>query len=306
VSRPNPIPPEKNTVHLLGDIQTALPQTFATSMRPGRRAKLVDDFRNGRLPVPDGGHWTTGDLIHRGQEVENLDARDILRQLADNTGQTVWPVIGNHDIYDNRQSPLQWARWWGLPAPSYTVDLGFVLMIVVGLGEQRNNPDGTPNRGGCFVDDTTLVWLDHQLQAAGKDCWIICHAPMRDTITGTDRGPTVISYAQPDAPIAQVIADNPTAKAWISGHTHTPTGTPDAIVTKTINGRNMAHINASGLVNTALPGESINWDVDWLDRMDTLWVTYVDEHRYEIRYRNHGAGVWNGPPTLNRVTVVSL
>lgn len=304
-TRPNPIPPEANTIHLLGDVQTALPLTYATSMRPDRRSKLADDFRTGRLPTPAGGHWTVGDLIHRGQPTEDADAKALFADLTANTGKPVWPVIGNHDIYDNVRSPEQFAADWGMPSPSYTVDLGFVQMIVVGLGPQRNLEDGTPDRGGCFLENATITWLDQQLQAAGKDCWVICHAPLKDTITGTDRL-DAISYVQPPAPIIQVVADNPNVKAWISGHTHTPTDHPDAIVTTSIGGRPVAHINAAGLVNTALPGESIDWAVDWLDRMDTLWVTYVDEQRYEIRYRNHGSRTWGAAPTLPKVTVVDF
>jgi 3',5'-cyclic AMP phosphodiesterase CpdA len=302
-----PVPPEAATVHLIGDVQTALPSLYATSMRQGRRDKLAYDFRHGQLPTPAGGHLTVGDLIHRGMAAEDADAAALFGELTANTGAPVHKVMGNHDIYDNLRTPSQWATAWGLASPSYTVDLPWVRLIILGIEPLRDGT-GTPgvlDQGKCYLSTATIAWLDAQLQATTKDCWIVCHAPLRYTVSGT----ATEGWLRTDGDLDAVLAANPNAKAWISGHTHTALSEPDVFVTTTVNGRLMAHINAGAVANDTTPTDDvIDWTTEYHVPMRTFWVTYVDSDRYELRTRDHGAGAWvpRDASTGPRLAVITL
>lgn len=322
-------PPEENTVHLIGDLQDGLTYSagqndvqFATSMRKGRRDKIAMDWRYGDLPSPTGGHLTVGDLIHRGHASEDADVQDFLANLTANTGQPWYKTMGNHDIYDNARTPAQWASAWGLSSPNQVIDLPFVRLIILGI-EPLRPPSGSTviDQGKCYVSVATINWLNAQLQATHKDCWIVCHAPLRYTIQDTDT--TGWLRTDDDNLFNQVLATNANAKAWISGHTHTSLQsiTTDATggsngagvwMTKTLNGRNMAHINAGCLANASrveeIGDDTLDWSTEWWEPMLTFWITYVDEDRYELRVRDHGAGLWiprDGNPA-NKIETVQL
>ena len=150
--------------------------------------------------------------------------------------------------------------------------------------------------------------------------WIVCHAPLRNTVAGTlARG---WLRTENDTRFAEVLADNGNIRAWISGHTHTAlrettTGAPGSEqagvwITTTVNGRKMAHINAGCLANAAdeeeiLAGAAIDWTVEYQEPMQTFWLTYLDDTHYELRVRDHGAGLWVArEPSVGRVELVDL
>lgn len=323
-------PPEANTLHLIGDLQNALtydgpgtpPSEWTSSMRKGRRDKIVVDWQTGNMPSPAGGHLTVGDLIHRGTAAEDADVKAMFTALTAGTGRPVYPTLGNHDIYENKRTPAQWAAAWGLSSPNYVVDLPWVRLLIIGIEPLRvYKTPGVIDQGKCWLSETTLRWLDWQLSMTTKNCWIVCHAPLRYTVQGTDDTGWIRSDNDPL--FAELLASNPNARAWISGHTHTSlqsrttgaggTNQAGVWITTTLGGRKFANINAGCLANSQRveeidSTETVNWATEWWEPLQTFWLTAVDDNRYELRARDHGAQAFlprtQGNPA--RVDVIDL
>lgn len=299
-ARPWPLPTGGNTLHCVGDVHSGV-------ITQGKLDRSSNDMVNGRLLPSVVGHIQLGDQTNSALTAE------------DSTFQTWWAKItdapkylamGNHDLFNSR-TPTSWASTYGQPAQNYSVDLGDFRLIVVGpdfLPTDESNP--TWNAVRIMLPDTTLTWLDTQLGATSKDCLIACHAPIKDTVLG-DPALTYPSGVDPwfvtsgshrtdSTGVLGVLAAHANAKAWISGHTHSPINTPQLVVGQTVGSHTMAMINCGALYFAGQDGGARNaWDP-----MHGLYVTHYGD-RLDVRFRNHGAGVWvqGGGTTVKCATV---
>lgn len=278
-TRPWPYPDMSKTIHFIGD-----PHYGGTLS--ARLAKVKADLD--RVPAPLC-HVSVGDLVHDSANM-NAPAAAWMEALD-----APWySALGNHDILDNFQTPAQWAAAIGMPGKNYTVDLGLVLLVFVG-------PDGLAEGDSVTItlSQATLDWLDAQLTAATKDCWVVCHAPLKDTVVGSTSvvwsSAEAAFYAEPNTSIRTILNNRTRAKAWISGHTHSPTTTTDFLKTENVGSRTIAAINCSGLQYVGRTNE-------WYDDLKTLYLTKTDSG-IEVRVRNHGGGVWGA---INGAKVTTL
>lgn len=234
-------------------------------------------------------HVQLGDITDLGTPEQDALAVEWLEQLD-----APWyNVLGNHDNF--WRPAKDWAAVYGWPSQNYTADLGFAKLIAVGPDE--------PSYGQLLrLSDDTLRWLDRELTAAhGTDCLVACHAPLAETVLGDDE----IHYTSrmrgmqihDNDSILEVLAAHRNAKAWISGHTHSPIHVPGLVTTLTVGGHELLALNTSALYYT---GKRITWTAPLV----TLYLTWLDG-RAEVRFRNHGAGVWDGPNGL-RIAAVDL
>lgn len=228
------------------------------------------------------------------------DATDHGTTSEDTTFKTWWDglpaapvralVCGNHDIFPTRfsggnRTAAQWATAYGLSSQNYTVDLGFVRLIIVGQSTYPASDAGEE----MTWSSSDVTFLDDALTAAGsQDCWILSHAPLYNTVLGngaTEYLSTDADFsAQVDADIRAVLAAHSNAKAWISGHTHSPLSATGLLTTQTIGSHTMAFINVSSIYYT---GKT----VDAGDTMSSFYITKVSG-AIEVRVRDHGSGAW--------------
>ena len=193
-------------------------------------------------------------------------------------------ALGNHDVLGNRRTAAAWARAYGQESQNFCVDLDFVRIVVV--GPNRTEPG---RRAGRLSRDT-LAFLDERLdEAADTDCWIACHWPLFRTVMGDPRkhftSAMAAFYAKPPDRIRELLLRHRNARAWISGHTHSPMSAPGLIKRKSLGPkRSIATINGSALVG-------VGKKRDPRAPLCSLYLTHRRD-RIEVRCRDHRAGRW--------------
>ena len=241
-----------------------------------RLEAVLDDVR--ALPTP-ALHLQIGDATEHGTRAQDEIAREWLSQLPGRHR----PVLGNHDILRGGRSVAAWARAYGLDSQNYVVDLPFVRLIAVGP-----DGDGEGRRSG-LLSPATLSWLTRQLARSPRACWIACHWPLRDTVGGDPRRNFTSRmrsfHVKPDAELRALLAGQPNARAWFSGHTHSPLSAP-GLVTRVRLGRghSIVAVNFSALVGVGKRR----------DPADPLRSAYLTRRSggIEVRFRDHRDGRW--------------
>ena len=257
------------TVHCLGDLHAGgitLPRLSAVSR----------DLARLRAPAL---HLQVGDATEAGMADEDELALEFLGLLP---GRWV-TVLGNHDVLRNARSVADWASAYGQRSQNFAVDLGFVRLIVVG-------PDRTePGHRAGRLSDATLRFMGRELERSAKDCWIACHWPLFHTVMGDPAlhftSAMEAFHAKPRERIRELLLEHDNAKAWISGHTHSPLSAPGLIRRARLgHRRSIAAINASALVGI---GRRRNPRAP----LCSLYLTHRPG-RIEVRCRDHRAGAW--------------
>ena len=270
--RDYPVPPRTRTVHFVGD-------THITGGMSARRRKILfsdldrlDEFRC----IP---RAHVGDMTEKGFASEDTDAVGFMNLM--NPG---WQaVVGNHDIWDNARNAAAAASAWGRTA-NWTLDAGFCVLIGV-----------SPTLLGADNASLTLdaSYLASALDAnAGKVCLVVAHPPLQNTVleeAGQDHWNSLDPgfYAVNDTAIRDVLATRPQAKAWVSGHTHSPLSAPNIVKRELV--KTGAHHLAA--INASSPFYTTKGNPLWTDTVSTCYVT-VGEGAIEVRYRDHGAHRW--------------
>jgi len=257
------------TIHGIGDLHAGF-------IARARRTAVLDDVDT--LPTP-AFHLQIGDATEHGRPREDRVAKRWLDRLP-GPHET---ILGNHDILHNDRTAGEWARAYGHRSKNFTIDLPFVRLIAV--GPNSNLPD---ERAGTLAK-ATLDFLDRQLAGAPGDCWIACHWPLFRTVLGNPNkdftSEMAAFHAKPDAHIRELLARHPNAKAWLSGHTHSPLGAPGLITRAPLpRGRSIVAVNFSALVAIGKTREPS-------DPLRSLYLTHLPD-TIEIRFRDHYARAW--------------
>jgi hypothetical protein len=259
----------KRTIHCIGDLH-------AGGVKRPRVAAMLDDANELRTPVA---HLQVGDSTEHGLPEEDVLA---LRWMGRLPGPH-HTIMGNHDVMHNVRTPARWAEVYGNESPNFLIDLPFLRIIAVAPDRDQ------PRERSGILSNATLEWLDLRLGRAGRDCWIACHWPLYETVMGdphklyTSRMESF--HAQPDARIRALLATHRNAKAWISGHTHSPIEAPGLVTrAKLAEGRSILAVNCSAIVGVGKKREP-------KDPIRSLYLTHLPG-RIEIRFRDHGARQW--------------
>jgi 3',5'-cyclic AMP phosphodiesterase CpdA len=264
-----PDPDWERTLHCVGDLH-------AGAITPVRINAVSRDVA--RLGPP-ALHLQIGDATERGSAAEDELALRFLERLPG-----PWAtVLGNHDILHNDRTAAAWARAYGQESQNFTVDLGFVRLVLIG-------PNGSePGRRAGRLSIATLEFLERELAEARKDCWIACHWPLFRTVMGDPRlhytSAMAAFYAKPPERIRELLRGHPNAKLWLSGHTHSPLSAPGLIKRVRLGPkRSIVAINGSALVG-------LGKRRDPRAPLCSLYLTHRPG-RIEVRARNHRTGEW--------------
>lgn len=290
MARSWPMPPGANTIHFIGDLHYGL--TSAT-----RLAKLKADIASSSVPAPDF-RVQVGDLIENvgaGQyDAPAVAWMDALMPAVPWKG-----CLGNHSLYvggsGTVRSVADSLATRGIATTNYEVDLGFVRVLFL------NPADFTDGLSSLMtLSESTLQWLDVRLAADSRDCLVIFHAPPLDSVlgNGAQNSHEPFFAAHPSDTIRSILGTHRNARAFVSGHTHNPIESQDMMKVEVLGGHNVLLMNCSAIQYAGVgPGR-------WYDRIATPWVTVYGD-RLEVRWRDHGAGVWIGPTADTRVTTMA-
>lgn len=264
-----PDPSWEHTVHCLGDLHAGA----ITRVRLDAVSRDIE-----RLSAP-ALYLQIGDATERGTAPQDELALRFLERLP---GPWV-TALGNHDTLRNARSVADWARVYGQSSQNFTVDLGFVRLVVVGPNRSE------PGRRAGRLSLATLAFLERELERTEKDCWIACHWPLFCTVMGDPRlhytSAMAAFHAKPDERIRDVLARHRNAKLWLSGHTHSPLSAPGLIRrARLAPKRSIVAINASALVGI---GKRRNPRAP----LCSLFLTHR-QGRIDVRCRDHRAGAW--------------
>jgi hypothetical protein len=263
-SRPRVAFKSASTLHLIGDLHYG-------GLEPRKQSKLVADCATLATPVA---RLQLGDMTENGTSVQDAGVVALLDQLDG-----PWrPTVGNHDTWSGRSGDDAGAAWgYG---KNYVYDAGIAVVIFVG-------PDQCPN-GTAYVElsATTLLWLDEQLTTyRTRPCLVCCHAPLYDTVQQGFGSTSSDWQIHPRTEIETLLASHAGQKvAWISGHVHTPTTDPGIAVAKTYGSARVLAINSSAIHYVGTTSE-------FTDPIRTLFLTFT-RTGVQVRFRDHGAGVW--------------
>lgn len=232
-----------------------------------------------------------GDLT----EVSSPEQDAAANAWLDTTGpRDFWSIVaGNHDLVG--RSLAAWEAAYGKPG-TWTRD--FPAFRLIGLSA----PDGEGIRQTepQTFTPTTLAYLDAQLGDTSLDCVIVTHGPLMNTVVGSYFDSTMRFFAShPDDEIRAILAAHPNARAWISGHTHSPLETTDLVKAEPVgNGHLITAINAGAVAyqggKPADPGEPA------AQPNYSCFITVTDG-AIELRVRDHLTGGWsaiNGAPVV--------
>jgi hypothetical protein len=273
-------------VHLIGD--THFGSVPMTAIRKGVWAADLEHLNAAPATVA---HIVMGDVTDHSYSAEDSEAVAFLNA---HLGAGNWTAaVGNHDLHNGRTDPEVAAAAWGMPAANYVVDYPAFRLVVV-----------APT--GIDVDDTSMIpltadrvnWISTQCAGSGGlPAVIVCHWSLYSTVGVGESGSTQHRstdtgfYALVDADIRAMLADTPTARAWISGHTHSPLDASGLVTTLTLGGRTFAAINASAVNYVGLPQDNTTSPVR------TLYAG-IDATGISVYFRDHGPGQWVAPKAM--------
>ena len=257
-------------IHGIGDLH-------AGGVERKRVSALLDDAKKLKKPAL---HLQIGDATQSGLPEEDVLAKRWLGRLPARHH----TILGNHDVMDDKRTPGQWAQAYGYASPNHVIDeLPFVRIICV-----APDRDGKGVQSG-ILSDATLGWMTTQLESAGRDCWIACHWPLKNTVMGrtethytSDMGSF---YAKPDDKIRALLASHPNAKAWLSGHTHSPISAPGLVTRAPLAPkRSILAVNLSAIVFTGNKRHT-------QDPVRSVYLTHLPG-AIEVRFRDHLKRQW--------------
>jgi 3',5'-cyclic AMP phosphodiesterase CpdA len=274
------MPDWSRTVHGVGDLH-------AGGIARSRVQTMLDDVA--QLPTP-ALHLQIGDATQHGTATEDELARRWLGRLPGRHE----TILGNHDFMGNNRTPTEWAKAYGYRSKNFTIHLPFLRIIAVAPDREL------PKEKSGKLSKATLAFLERELDSNRDfDCWVACHWPLYRTVLGGPNLYTSITtsfHAQPDAEIRAVLARHRNAKAWLSGHTHSPLQAPGLVTRTGLPGRrSILAVNLSALVAVGKTKEPS-------DPVCSLYLTQLPG-KIEIRFRDHRKGAWIAPHRRRVVTV---
>lgn len=213
-----------------------------------------------------------GDMTEDGLTAQDTTAKGLTDDVM---APVVRTLVGNHDLESERSGAAAQAAW-GYNGQNWTYDAG--QMLIVGVSpDAHTGPGGNGSDPSITLTQATIDWLEAQLQAATKEVWIACHAPL---------GPGPLGsvddwYVNPPTTIKAMLDQYPIATCWFSGHTHTAFSSWTIANLFNLGTRNIVNANCSAIAY-------VNPNDDLADPVCSLLALYR-EGGADLLIRDHAA-----------------
>jgi hypothetical protein len=293
------------TVHIISDSH----YTKWLDAASWRVAKFEDDtqYGTGITPIL---RVNAGDIDNENDATNvNDPANDVLTKAWMDGLEPVAPwggVTGNHDAYIANRTPAACMAALGLPGIRYAIDAGPARFLFVSPIAQVDNSE-------MRLDQAGLDWLDEQLGDTDRDCIIIFHAPLYNTViepalpgsAGLMWDSTVAEFfavlegTSSDAAIRAVLGAHDNARLWISGHAHNHAQTCNIFGQTTVGAREISFLSCPSLYFTQSLSRVHGNNPCW-----SCFLTFTAAGPWELRLREYMAGVWDSFGDDGRVVIV--
>lgn len=310
-TRPWPLPPRDAlaTVHQITDSHMGYGDPYNVD-DTAKKMAAARDMSSVFIRHLDG--WVhTGDITDDGGGTDPGEATQDARSLdwlaqVDPGLPSVW-CPGNHDLRDRDgdigSNPAYttdaWEYAYGRPANG-VVDMGGVRVVHFAPPQLTWDQD---QANGWAISPERLSWIDQQCQAADRPVILANHYPIAEV--NESHGWTASSYLQPRGNIAGIIDANPTVAGMICGHTHYETTDVRSVEALTIGSRRIIHIVGPSLALTGPPMHTGYADSVSVPQR-SLYISVLDPTRWQIRYRSHTPGRWEGVDGWRVTTIDSI
>ena len=279
-------------VHFFSDVHVgdAVTGGIHLSRMAAFQADLDSGYESG-LAVPLDARAFGGDAVEWPSTANDNGFISFIADMPQNV--PIYGVLGNHDTNwtghgtyggivrtgDDAALALAPAFDNGTSARNWAIDLGSVVLI--GVSGQAI---------GTVLDQVSLSFLDAVLLATSKPCWILCHAPLENSVLGDttvvySSAPASGFYESPPGPIRDILGSRRNAELWISGHTHSPKDTPGKVRRVSVGNRSIMAVNLPPLFYT-------DKTINEFDPLGSFYLTKIADD-VEVRHRDHLGGAWS-------------
>jgi 3',5'-cyclic AMP phosphodiesterase CpdA len=249
-----------------------------------------------------------GDIVDTGApENYELAKAQLVLQLG---SIPFYPGIGNHEFHresktDRLHTVAEYSQAWHKPVRYFWIE-GEVLCIML---DQPNPYEPDPQRENPHVifSQESLTFLDSTLARHSEHPAIIfAHCPLHNTVL--DRDPLrnldddsqdSFFYIENSQDVRDILARNRNVGLYFSGHTHSGWGSPQLVLTETLGGHPVTHVNLMCPWYTGRhhgprlspDGSTLEYHPDTPDLIATFAVHIYHDQAF-IRLRDHRAQQW--------------
>lgn len=248
------------------------------------------------------GHVDTGDCIHWDKAGDQPTEDSWYVAWRDKVTQDGLPFAltdGNHDldsfdssnVYANRTS-AQWARDVGwTPGANNVTDIGQVRVISF-APPALNSPDPGAGGGvdGWFLSDATLDWIEAELAAADRPCFLATHCPLYTQYPVSNPNNMYnIDLANPR--LVDIIGAQEAAVGVLTGHVHVDIDNVNHARVLNVGGRNVFSVNGPPCGGGRMSSVAAA-DHQWQNPAQTMYLTYDGGKNLTLRWRDHLRRQW--------------
>lgn len=283
---PHPYKDAAKVIHVIGDSHV----TGAIAVN--RFQKVINDVLGGSmLPAAPTASLHVGDVTDPGSVAEDAQAKAFLDQLP-------WPYFVNYGEHDNfsgnrAAGDAEYLADWNLPARVHSTDYGWFRAIALPPDPLQAEIDAA----GAFAASSSLP------------CVLVSHRPIRGSLPG-GTSPTYGTqpnttnaglYNSTDVAYQAMLNAQPNIKVVVCGHSHSAVDAPGNASLVSVGSRSVIQVNAGAIAYTNTSKGATS------DYLPTAYIIWHDAAQtVEIRFREHGAGVWIMGPNLQKAITLGI
>lgn len=238
---------------------------------------MIADYADGQIPDVDLSLWT-GDITDDGADVEDAYALFMINRIARHARRRLL-CMGNHDVRDRRSTTAAaWSAVYSQPANAY-VDIKGVRFITFA-------PDSfSGDLTSWVVPAETWAWVDATASSAPGPVVLADHYPPAEL------GVSAVNQLHPAAALNELVGDHPSIVGMMTGHMHVSMTDAKLASFLMIGGRKIPVLcDVSSMLSINDQARDMSGQYPSLSAF-----VIIEEDFWDVRYRNHGAHMWDGP-----------